>query len=235
MDNLERALSYLKRDKLRYMDMLEPLRRGSVDTLHTWEDGVLLHDAVCGGWFTAADSGSALERMLNLLPAGIDLFVGHEPAHKKRVVERLALRDGHTCYQAAWMEEGPPPLPENALPLVCLGPEWAEFVHEHYSHSFADVAYMGEAIKRGMLGVFVDGALAGYIGTHDEGTLGMLEVLPQYRRRGLGELLTLGAVRQALSEGGYAFDQIIEGNEASFSLQRKIGMTICDKAMYWLY
>lgn len=235
MSDLEHALAYLNRDKLRYMDMLEPLRRGTVDKLHVWEDGVLLHDLSCGGWFTAADSGSALDRMLDLLPAGTDLFVGHEPELKRRVAERLGLNDGHTCYQAAWMEKDPPLLPKNAPPLVRLGAEWAEFVHEHYSHAFADVAYMRAAIRRGMLGIFENENLAGYIGTHDEGTMGMLEVLPEYRRRGLGELLTLGAIRQALSEGRYAFDQVIEGNEASFALQRKIGMTICDKAMYWLY
>lgn len=235
MSDLERAQACLGRDKLRYMDMLEPLRRGSVDVLHAWDDGVLLHDTGCGGWFTAANSTDALERMLDLLPAGTELFVGHEPEHKERVAERLGLRDGHTCYQAAWMGKALPPLPVDAPPLTRLGAEWAEFVHEHYSHSFADVEYMRGALERGMLGVFVDDKLAGYIGTHDEGTMGMLEVLPAYRRRGLGELLTLGAIRQALDEGRYAFDQVIEGNEASFALQRKIGMEICDKPMYWLY
>lgn len=235
MSRFEQAQAYLTRDKLRYMDMLEPLRRGSVDVLYAWEDGVLLHDTDCGGWFSAADSSLALERMLELLPPDTDLFVGHETEHRARVAERLGLRGGHICYQAAWMKSAPPALPAGAPTLVRLGPEWAEFVHEHYSHSFADVAYMREAIGRGMLGVFVDGALAGYIGTHDEGTMGMLEVLPQYRRRGLGELLTLGAIRQVMAAGGYAFDHIIDGNEASFALQRKLGMEICGKAMYWLY
>lgn len=235
MSDLKRALAYLGRDKLRYLDMLEPLRRGSVDVLHAWEDGVLLHDMGCGGWFAAADSADALERMLSLLPTGVDLFVGHETEHKEWMAERLGLHDGHTCCQVAWTRENPPLLPADVPPLVRLGAEWAEFVHEHYSHSFADAEYMRGAIKRGMLGVFVGENLAGYIGTHDEGTMGMLEVLPQYRRRGLGELLTLGAIRQAFDEGRYAFDQVIEGNEASFALQRKMGMEICDKTMYWLY
>ncbi|MFQ7452543.1 MAG: GNAT family N-acetyltransferase [Flavonifractor plautii] len=38
-----------------------------------------------------------------------------------------------------------------------------------------------------MLGAFVDGTLAGFAGFHGEGSIGLLEVLPAYRRRGLGK------------------------------------------------
>ncbi|MFQ9917932.1 MAG: GNAT family N-acetyltransferase [Flavonifractor plautii] len=52
-----------------------------------------------------------------------------------------------------------------------------------------------------MLGAFVDGTLAGFAGFHGEGSIGLLEVLPAYRRRGLGEALLRGAVRLALERG----------------------------------
>ena len=35
-------------------------------------------------------------------------------------------------------------------------------------------------------GAFVDGQLAGFVGEHSEGSMGMLEIFPAYRRRGLG-------------------------------------------------
>ena len=56
MSDLERARAYLSRDRLHHIDMLEILRRGSADMLHVREDGVLLHDTGCGGWYTAADT-----------------------------------------------------------------------------------------------------------------------------------------------------------------------------------
>ena len=34
MDSLRQAQSYLERDPLRYMDMLEPIRRGSAELLY---------------------------------------------------------------------------------------------------------------------------------------------------------------------------------------------------------
>ena len=42
--------------------------------------------------------------------------------------------------------------------------------------------YVAERLAAGaMTGAFLDGVLAGFIGIHEEGSIGMLEVLPAYR------------------------------------------------------
>ena len=91
------------------------------------------------------------------------------------------------------------------------------------------------AVERGLLGAFVDGAPAGFVGFHDEGSIGMLEVLPEYRRRGLGEALEAGAVRLALSRGQYAFGQVETENAASLALQKKVGLELSDRELFWLF
>ena len=82
---------------------------------------------------------------------------------------------------------------------------------------------------------FVDGVLAGFAGFHDEGSIGLLEVLPEYRRRGLGEALLCAAVRLALERGQYAFGQVFTDNRPSLALQRKVGMTVSEDILYWLF
>ena len=62
----------------------------------------------------------------------------------------------------------------------------------------------------------------------------MLEVLPAYRRRGLGELLQRAAINLALERGQIPFGQIIDGNEASLALQRKLGMAVSRSRLFWL-
>ena len=76
--------------------------------------------------------------------------------------------------------------------------------------------------------------LAGFIGAPDGGSLGMLEVLPPYRRRGYGLVLLLAAVGMAVREGRCAYGQVAEYNAASLALQQKAGMTICPEKIYWL-
>ena len=44
MDLLTQAREYLSRDPLRYVDMLEPVRRGMVEVTALREDGVLLYN-----------------------------------------------------------------------------------------------------------------------------------------------------------------------------------------------
>ena len=56
MDPLRQAQSYMARHPLRYMDMLEPIRRGMVEVAALREDGVLLYNLPGELYMLAADS-----------------------------------------------------------------------------------------------------------------------------------------------------------------------------------
>ena len=94
---------------------------------------------------------------------------------------------------------------------------------------------MEGAIDRGMLGAFVAGEPAGFIATHIEGSMGMLEVLPQYRRRGIGEALLLAMTAFCLEQGKYPYGQVFTDNGPSLALQRKVGMTLSEELLFWLF
>ena len=188
MEANEAALSYLSRNKLLYLNMLEVLRRGSAELLYAGEDGVLLYDRGAEAHMLSARDRAALERFLPLLE-GSGAVVGHEMWYRDELTERLGLWQEAPCYQAAWLGDAPPELPPFDGELRPLGMEWAPFVLEHYSNSgIGGLPHIREAIRAGMLGAFAGGELAGFVGFHPEGSIGLLEVLPPYRRRGLGKL-----------------------------------------------
>ena len=95
-------------------------------------------------------------------------------------------------------------------------------------------AYLEGVADRGLLGAFVEGEPAGFVEFHPEGSIGLLEVLPQYRRRGLGRLLELAAIRLALDRGQYAFGQVEVGNTASLALQKDLGLSASERTLFWL-
>lgn len=230
----ETALAFLNRNKLLYLDMLEPIRRGSAELLYTAEDGVLLYDRLAEAHMLGADSRQALDRMLPLME-GCDILTGHHLWYKEELAARFSLKTEQICRQAAWMEAAPPaPLPFGGE-LRLLDRSWAAWVYEHYSHAFGGVAYIEGAIDRGMLGAFVDGQPAGFAGFHIEGAIGMLEVLPAYRRLGIGEALLRGVVSLALSRGQYAYGQVFTDNAPSLALQRKAGMAVSEDILFWLF
>ena len=58
----ETALAFLNRNRLLYLDMLEPIRRGTAELLYTESDGVLLYDRLAEAHMLGADTPQALER-----------------------------------------------------------------------------------------------------------------------------------------------------------------------------
>ena len=232
MRELEMAADYLARQGLRCVDMLELLRRDSGSVRYAGRDGLLLWDKESGAWFLSARSEEDLNRALALIPREARLATCHEDWYLDAVERHLGLKGG-AFFQSVWTKEQPPELPPFQGELRRLGPEWAERVAEAYCQTFGDVDYILGAIDRGMLGLFDGEKLAGFIGVPAEGSLGMLEVLPPYRRRGYGLVLQLAIIRAALAEGRYAYGQVAEHNAASLALQQKAGMTVCPEKIYW--
>lgn len=65
--------------------------------------------------------------------------------------------------------------------------------------------------------------------------MGLLEVLPRYRRKGYGAVLEAFLIRHMLSLGRTPFCQVFEGNTASEKLQQKLGMERSDQMTWWLF
>ena len=91
-----------------------------------------------------------------------------------------------------------------------------------------------ECDAEGVLGAEVGGRLAGFIGIHEEGAMGLLEVLPQFRRRGLAEALEAALIGRQLGKGALPYAQVRIGNTASEALQEKLGLTFDRRVLYWI-
>ena len=76
--------------------------------------------------------------------------------------------------------------------------------------------------------------LAGIIGIHEEGSIGMLYVKPQYRHQKLATALETYAFNRALENGWIPYGQIIVGNEASMKLQERMGLHFSKSSVYWM-
>ena len=228
------ALARLTSNRLLYLDMLEVLRRGTAQVRRAGCDGVLLYDPPSEIWFVDADTPAALEEMLPLMD-GCTILTGHQMWYKDILAAHFGFQTQQICRQSAWLAPQSPAVPPFGGEIRRLDRSWAVWAEEHYSHSFGGVAYMEDAIDRGMLGAFVEGRPAGFVGTHIEGSMGMLEVLPEYRRRGIGEALLLAMTAFCLEQGKYPYGQVFTDNAPSLALQRKVGMTLSEELLFWLF
>ena len=86
-----------------------------------------------------------------------------------------------------------------------------------------------------LLGGFVGDTLVGFIGWHPEGDMGLLHVFEAYRRQGFAYAMEALQINLMLKRGELPRGQVIRGNEASLALQVKLGFTVADSTVSWMF
>ena len=226
------ALKTLSRDPVLHMDMVEAIRSGNAELLFVSESGVLLRHTLSPVLMMSANDPETAGRMLAAADS-TELFVAHQSFTVEMVLQKFPYRGQMPCRQAVYLKNEPlPSVPSPEIKL--LDERFLPFIMEHYSHA-DDEDYQLERFRSGvMFGAFVDGDLTGFIGTHDERSIGLLYVLPDYRRLGLAFALEAVMTNHLLSIGRLPFCQVHLQNEPSLALQRKLGFTVSDQPIYWL-
>lgn len=226
----EIARKYLERDRVHYAGMLHVLDAGGAEILYAAADGVMLRSSELE--YLSASSESAMRAMLALIE--LDDLQTFEPMFDEPLFARgfaLDLRCRPCLYEGTEPVKLPP-LPAG-VSLRQLGHDHDEFIFAHYGHADT-MDYVRERIDDGMVGLFEDGALAGFIGVHITGEMGLLEILPGYRRKGYAHLLEASLINMRLKAGLLPFCDVETENEPSLALQRGLGMTVSDRSCCWL-
>lgn len=228
-----RALALLDADAVFHMDMIEAIRRGTGDILDITADGVLLRETGSGALMMTATAPDTAARFLSRDEAA-PLFVAHQPFYVAEAAARYGLHATMTCYQAAWTRGEAMSLPRTGLTYRMLEKTCLPRVAQLYSHDIGDDYLAGRIAAGELFGAFDGDALAGIIGLHEEGSMGMLEVDPAYRRRQVGTGLLAFLVNRLLEQESVPFSQFTEANEPSRRLHETLGFDISDKPLYWL-
>lgn len=107
-------------------------------------------------------------------------------------------------------------------------------VYENYS-----LGYTKEEIEklfktRFFLGAYKGDELAGFIGMHEERSIGLLEVFKNHRRKGLGSILLKSAIIEMDNRGLEPFSHVKQDNVASIKMHEKFILTGKVHEVYWL-
>lgn len=231
----ERAQAYIahSRDPRELVALSEAMRLGRGSCAALADDGVVVRLAVPGDYLVGATNAEVAARLLEAVGAtlpsngvialqdaswadAVGLAPGQPLAYQMCVrtdIERVSLK--HTLRIE--------PLTVNHLAVVC----------DHYKNLPEDciARHLADGWVYG--GYDAAGELVGFVGEHDEGSIGMLEVFEEYRRRGYAWELEGFLVNRMLDEGRVPFTQVVVGNEPSFALQRKLGFAVLPRVQCW--
>lgn len=107
------------------------------------------------------------------------------------------------------------------------------FQHSPYK-DYTSEAYIRQRLERDIsAGVWVDDHLAGWGLTHDDGSLGFLNVISQYRGQGIGESVFRSLIQAKRQYNKDVFVNVEPHNKQSISLLNKLGF-VFDREVSWL-
>lgn len=234
--NTDNAIQFLRKDENRFVCFLECIKRDNIKYFYAESDGVLLYDVTAGLYLFATENEEACERALKTIDEMKNVALCVNEFEYIALKEKFGFDGFNLCRQIVW--EGKDPL---LLKGICevkrLEPteENINEVFEHYTLHYPKEHIKFIMEKLGIYGGFVDGKMVGFIGRHEEHSIGMLEVFPEYRRRGYAEEIEKSVLNILLAKDEIPFAHIIEDNVPSLTMHEHMGYSFSKGKFYWVF
>lgn len=224
------ALRYLNSDYLLNVSIIEPIVCGTADVIYASGSCVMVKDKASDTYMIQTEELDKADKLIECVPQNA-LLVAHNSALAEFAMRKLGYGKSVPCYQAVYRKERFI-LPATDLSVRLMREDEAEIASEMYGF---DMESAKQHIDSGLVyGGYVGGQAVGMIGLHLQGAMGLLEIKEKFRRNGYAEYLEKYLINSLLIKGRVPYCQIVEGNEPSLSLQRKLGLDISKNMLYWL-
>ena len=234
-ERTQAAIEFLEQEPLWHIDMLEALRRGRGEVIFFEGKTVLIkRNDEPGSYLLTSEGPDAAEAAF----AGVQAprcLMPRGPGVSERMEERFGLQRVLTCTNVAYLKTERPAWDCPGLVIRLFRMEELPAFRAHYSRE--DEGQAREHIARGELfAAEYEGRLAGFMGLHADGSMGLLQVFPEYRKLGIGRAIEIFFINFCLDRGWIPYGQVRCDNEQSFSLQEHLGMTFDrTKQLCWLF
>lgn len=225
---LIRQLSVKKRSNIHLMEVLS---RGNGEILYARGRDILLYDRKSGACLLSGADPLSGEKLAGLVPEGISLFVTSQEYLNRPLMERFGVSIQNHCFQACYTRREA--IAVRHKDIRPLGAEYLDYILKHYH--FGDREYvLGRILDKVMYGAFLDGEIVGFVGMHDDGSMGLLYVEEEHRTKGLGQSLEAFMINRVRDLGWTPYCHVFTDNQASIRLQEKLGLYLSDDTLWWL-
>ncbi|MEJ2105388.1 MAG: GNAT family N-acetyltransferase [Ignavibacteriaceae bacterium] len=116
-------------------------------------------------------------------------------------------------------------LPPQEIESVSLNEKDAQIVFNNSEYKeYISPEYVKDCIRKGIsAGIHENNKLVSWAITQDDGAIGFLHTLEDYRRKGYGYNITLSMIEQVRNSGGLPFANVLPTNKRSINLLLKLG------------
>lgn len=232
----QRAQEILSQHPVWCVDMTESIKRGLGQVVYAQGGTVLIREAQ---EYQEKQEPGFYRLLAGSAEEGLEAFFGQpEPLLAvirgegvEEIARKLGLSLDNPCCQGAYLGISPLPYYMEGLEIGLIREEEVPLAEELYEAG----EYIRELVqKEQVFAARLHGRFAGFIGFHSDGSTGLLEVLPEFRRRGIGQCLEKYMVNLCLQRGWVNYGHIYTDNAPSFALQESLGLTVDrEHVLYW--
>lgn len=221
-----------KSNDIDFLGIDRVIRRGTGEVIENGERALFVRDSVSKAYFLACTDAEYAASLLDKYKEKINLLSVTNGTVGKAAFEMLGFSDKLECYQTAYFGVRP----DTKLHITVRVAEEHDLPMLTATYHLISAEEMEKVVERGSLLLGYEGErLIGFIGEHLEGSMGLLYVFPEHRRRGFATELERIYIARTIDRGFIPFGQVEKSNEASLILQKKLGMTISENLIWWMW
>lgn len=214
------------------VNLIEPLKQGLLKVVLNDEDCFLTHVRNSYVCYLRNDDGA--DKVLHALNSAKDILCvnGYDSPLMKQ--SRRWLNDFHDYNYVYEKKEPIAYTLQEGASIRSLSLKDLDYVFHHYP-AVQDRVFLKDRIRHGMYGVVVERQLRGFVGTHTEGSVGLLFVEDLVQRMHFGTALEAEMINHLLQEKIVPFTQVEIHNVPSKKLQESLGLCKGEKPIHWYY
>lgn len=156
----------------------------------------------------------------------------HQENLAQYALRRFVFSDMLECFQVVYTSKAKPEL-RKGLDIRRPTNEELETIKDNYDKISHEELYKINEIGNLYAGIS-DGKMVGFVGSQLEGSVGLLEVFPEFRRLGYGTELEKHMIALMMDKCYVPFGQVESHNKKSLAMQKKLGLEASEDKLYWL-
>lgn len=230
-DIIRKVHDFLGNDPLLNVTLLQSLIHDHADIVYQDDESVLLFDRPSNTMLLSAVSYESVVKCITAITEPSDFLV-IQKEYADYIENHLRLHHSADYHQAVYFEQSVG-IQNARLSFKLLDESDKERVRTLYKTT--DFTYIENRLEQKSLWAGIgNGQITGFIGIHDEGSIGMLYVLPEFRKQGYAQELLAWMTHHYLLENKIPYSQISKDNMASIKLHKKVGYTVSHDTVVWL-
>ncbi len=228
-------IANLSRDKIRNINLINFIKQYNISSINRIGNTYLIRGTSDHSWvYISSKNISEFKDIIKFLNDKDEYFAIMEDWMLPYILKNKKILWKISCIKLFYPENKF--IPKTGTNINDLSPEYAEYIYNNSKYQdYLSIEYIRERINQGIsIGIFEDNKLIAWMMTHDDGAMGFLHVLSEYRGRGYGQDISFEMIKRLRKQNKISFVHIEENNIPSMSLALKAGF-IKDRRIHYLY